>query len=238
MNMSLHFVYFLNWDAVQKRSLSLWKRKILVKVLITQFCISPRIIKPPYGKRIKTQKMSNWSEKGYIYFWCHFFIYFIYSSLFLCLIPSQTCTHAREERQTERHVMSKLISKNQNLLWSNRWSDYQISGTSLTNYFLYRYTSQWSPFGTSRYKKNTKHTSVWGTWVKSWNFGCLVTWFCYQLIANPGNKTAAVPWPDPHMTQNITGQEDQLRVKNLLKGNPCLKCWLVANLEPCHNQCQ
>ena len=30
--------------------------------------------------------------------------------------------------------------------------------------------------------------------------GCLVTWFCYQLIAKPGNKTAAVfavSWPDP-----------------------------------------
>ena len=34
-------------------------------------------------------------------------------------------------------------------------------------------------------------------WVRSWNCGCLVTWFCYQLIAKPGNKTAAVPWPDP-----------------------------------------
>ena len=30
------------------------------------------------------------------------------------------------------------------------------------------------------------------------NFGCLVTWFCYQLIAKPGNKTATVLWPDPY----------------------------------------
>ena len=34
-------------------------------------------------------------------------------------------------------------------------------------------------------------------WVKSRNCGCLVTWFCYQLIAKPGNKTAEVPWLDP-----------------------------------------
>ena len=27
--------------------------------------------------------------------------------------------------------------------------------------------------------------------------GCLVTWFCYQLIAKPGNKTATPPWPRP-----------------------------------------
>ena len=35
-------------------------------------------------------------------------------------------------------------------------------------------------------------------WVRSWNCGCLVTWFCYKLIAKPGNKTVAVPWPDPY----------------------------------------
>ena len=33
--------------------------------------------------------------------------------------------------------------------------------------------------------------------VRSRNCGCLVTWFCYQLIAKPGNKTATVSWPDP-----------------------------------------
>ena len=38
-------------------------------------------------------------------------------------------------------------------------------------------------------------------WVKSRNCGCLVTWFCYQLIAKPGNKTATVPWPDPVCTR-------------------------------------
>ena len=35
-------------------------------------------------------------------------------------------------------------------------------------------------------------------WFRSWNCGCLVTWFCYQLIAKPGNKTATVLWPDPY----------------------------------------
>ena len=35
-------------------------------------------------------------------------------------------------------------------------------------------------------------------WVRSRNCSCLVTWFCYQLIAKPGNKTATVPWPDQY----------------------------------------
>ena len=34
-------------------------------------------------------------------------------------------------------------------------------------------------------------------WVRSGNCGCLVTWFCYQLIAKPCNKTDAVSWPEP-----------------------------------------
>ena len=36
-------------------------------------------------------------------------------------------------------------------------------------------------------------------WVRSRNCGCLVTWFWYQLIAKPGNKTAADSRPDPYI---------------------------------------
>ena len=40
-------------------------------------------------------------------------------------------------------------------------------------------------------------------WVRSRNCGCLVTWFCYQLIAKPGSKTAAVSWPDPYINRFV-----------------------------------
>ena len=36
-------------------------------------------------------------------------------------------------------------------------------------------------------------------WVRSRRCGCLVTWFCYQMIAKPGNKTAAPLWSDPYI---------------------------------------
>ena len=35
--------------------------------------------------------------------------------------------------------------------------------------------------------------------VGSRNCGCLVAWFCYQFMAKPGSRTAAVPWPDPYV---------------------------------------
>ena len=35
-------------------------------------------------------------------------------------------------------------------------------------------------------------------WVRSQRFSCLVTWFCYQLIAKPGNKRVAPSWPEPY----------------------------------------
>ena len=35
-------------------------------------------------------------------------------------------------------------------------------------------------------------------WVRSRKCSRLVTWFCYQMIAKPGNKTAAASWPDPY----------------------------------------
>ena len=32
--------------------------------------------------------------------------------------------------------------------------------------------------------------------VRSRKRGCLVTWFCYQMITKPGNKTVASSWPE------------------------------------------
>ena len=52
--------------------------------------------------------------------------------------------------------------------------------------------------GICLYKQNTAFCLC--IWVRSWNCGFLVTWFCYQLIAKPGNKTATVSWTDPYVT--------------------------------------
>ena len=46
-------------------------------------------------------------------------------------------------------------------------------------------------------------------WVRSRNCGCLVTWFCYQLIAKPGNKTPAVSWPDSNSHQKQSQQNGE-----------------------------
>ena len=52
------------------------------------------------------------------------------------------------------------------------------------------------------------------------------TWFCYQLIAKPGNKTATVLWPDPstfsiiHQCWGGTGSWSP----SLLKTKTCLSC--------------
>ena len=56
-------------------------------------------------------------------------------------------------------------------------------------------------------------------WVRSQNCGCLITWFYYQLIAKPGNKTAAVSWPDPYLDVQLLNEEmstfvvEQLRTR-------------------------
>ena len=42
-------------------------------------------------------------------------------------------------------------------------------------------------------------TLVLYMWVGSRNCGCLVAWFCYQFMAKPGSRTAAVPWPGPYV---------------------------------------
>ena len=59
--------------------------------------------------------------------------------------------------------------------------------------------------------------------------GCLITWFCYQLIAKPGNKTAASPWHHPYYIR-----ADSRFVPNqwemLLQSNG-ISHWLGTNLE-------
>ena len=42
-------------------------------------------------------------------------------------------------------------------------------------------------------------TLVLYMWVGSRNCGCLVAWLCYQFMAKPGSRTAAVPWPGPYV---------------------------------------
>ena len=54
-------------------------------------------------------------------------------------------------------------------------------------------------------KCSNQHRNFQCIWVRSQNCGCLVTWFCYQLIAKPGNKTAAVSWPDPYENDHNDG---------------------------------
>ena len=43
-----------------------------------------------------------------------------------------------------------------------------------------------------------KNCNFW-IWIRPRRCSCLVTWFCYQLIAKPGNKTAAPSWPDSYI---------------------------------------
>ena len=67
-------------------------------------------------------------------------------------------------------------------------------------------------------------------WVRSRNCGCLVTWFCYQLIAKPGNKTAAVLWPDPYIEYRRKFCSSPLAwlVVLLVPGHSAMGC-----IEPC-----
>ena len=57
---------------------------------------------------------------------------------------------------------------------------------------------------------NANPDHVWTTGPVSYGSGhgtvaVLLTWFCYQLIAKPGNKAAAVSRPDPY---TITALQD------------------------------
>ena len=60
-------------------------------------------------------------------------------------------------------------------------------------------------------------------WVRSRNCGCLVTWFCYQLIAKPGNKTAVVSRPDPY--GDVAGVLPSVSMCRCRSKGPAFRCW-------------
>ena len=68
-------------------------------------------------------------------------------------------------------------------------------------------------------------------WVRSRNCDCLVTWFCYQLIAKPGNKTATVPWPDPYIDGLLQdcSTSSALEMELLQSCTEPSICWLHAH---------
>ena len=71
----------------------------------------------------------------------------------------------------------------------------------------WRLQMSWHQIG-ARTSATTILIPLWQKWPKSYNTtfiwvktricGCLVTWFCYQMIAKPGNKTATPLWPDTY----------------------------------------
>ena len=67
-------------------------------------------------------------------------------------------------------------------------------------------------------------------WVRSRRWGCLVTWFCYQMIAKPGNKTAALLWPD---RAHIDGLVQERHNSSALAMELRLSC---INPSICHHQ--
>ena len=58
-------------------------------------------------------------------------------------------------------------------------------------------------------------------WVRSRRCSCLVTWFCYHLIAKPGNKTAVPSWPIPFIQSVLCNTIVGLQVCP-----PWLYCWV------------
>ena len=84
----------------------------------------------------------------------------------------------------------------------HKWTQHWLLHEFCIFYYLYCDSiSKRDTIGISRKVVKCKYI-----WVRSRNCGCLVTWFCYQLIAKPSNKTVTVPWPDPYEYMHISGE--------------------------------
>ena len=76
------------------------------------------------------------------------------------------------------------------------------------------------------------YTSHRMLWVSSRRCGCVVTWFCYQLIAKPGNKTAVPSWPNPYCNDH------QVVITDTIRGTVYeadINCWVHDPDDGCFN---
>ena len=74
---------------------------------------------------------------------------------------------------------------------------------------------------------HSHNTSLYGSGHES---VAVVTWFCYHLIAKPGNKTAAPSWPDPypHWMKQNSWPDGQLKLWH--SGMRLLSCLYTLHL--------
>ena len=151
------------------------------------------------------------------YLWKPIFPYFVFCHFSLCVCVQEACVNACwvYSVKTVYNVVSSLryltyfLRKMWGCMcWTGpfkfRWSRRYIQNSS---YYLHQIGS----INISHCCHIFPWLCVWSCctiiccwfhiyiWVRSRNCGCLVTWFCYQLIAKPGNKTVAVSWPDPYI---------------------------------------
>ena len=56
--------------------------------------------------------------------------------------------------------------------------------------------------------------------VRSQRCACLATWFCYQMIVKPGNKTDPTSWPDPYTLKSSSPKIKQLYAPSIPQDFP------------------
>ena len=145
------------------------------KLCITGLCVGNSVVPGEFP----TQKASNAES---VSLWCHHHELF---SIFYSII-------LYNESLKIILVVLLLHLQGANELRPNNWYDKTLKWIDHHSYCFVIRAGLNAVYLTAF---NMSHIVIW---VRSRNCGCLVTWFCYQLIAKPGNKTAAVLWPDPY----------------------------------------
>ena len=149
------------------------------------------------------------------------------------------------EYQSHIHV---LISRFGN--WNNATSISSVMlSIAYTEYVTYLVESTWYKirwilfqvsYGTTNVSDD-KQRLFSSIWIRSRNCGSLVTWFCYQLIAKPGNKTATVLWLDPKWYSSSAILKDSVWYDNwntLQNFHYYFSWWYFANKSHPINQVQ
>ena len=134
-------------------------------------------------------------------------------------ILNLTYLHCNDVIMSVKHLKSPSSQ-----LFTKPFVQVQIKENSSTSLVFVRAIHQWPVNSKHQRPVTRKKFSFLDAimWVRSRNCGCLFTWFCYQLIAKPGNKTATVPWPDPCKLYKKATYSCTQNTLNWLRLNLCI----------------
>ena len=168
------------------------QEKELLSAKWQPFCLCPNVLNqfPPL---IFAICQNYWNNLYHLFFW---FIFDVHHRSFAVLTPAQYECNLTNVTGTFGNAKIFLVKIDwmKTCIPELQWLSHVVPSFVTSCFFL-----SYSYLTFTHYISIIHISDMKCIWVGSRRCECHVTWFCYLLIAKPGNKTAAHLWPGSYL---------------------------------------